>query len=213
MKNASTFAISRTLLISLFALGGFIFSIAFISTTKETNLFKSFDSRISMFHPDISSDIRIEASTFNCDANLTLEDNKLVDISEFQFSIPISQLKSNDPDFQLVIQQLFSSHNANTVTFNQEKVMVLPTMRVIHMIGNLNIGNITRPVSFQLPYVFTKEHVVHITGKQTIFLSDFGIIVPSDLQDMVKNELVLNVDLKMVSDKLLNPKSNFVSNF
>ncbi|MEJ5995035.1 YceI family protein [Pedobacter sp. Du54] len=212
MKNVSTFSVTRSFLITAFALGGFIFSIAFIGTSKETHLFKSIDSHISLANPQFF-DTKMVANVFNCTATLIMEEGNLVDITKFQFNIPVEEFNSDNQVFQSEILGLFKTSNTNTVSFDQQKVMVLPVMKMIHIVGELNIGNVKRPVSFQLAYTISPDQSISIKGKQTIFLHEFGIILPADLQNESKDELILEVDIKMVDSKLLGPKSNFLLNF
>lgn len=210
MKNLSTFAISRMMLIALFALGGFIFSIALITTDDEVRLFKSIDSYLSL--KNSTSESKLVGKIYNSNASFLIEDNKIVSINGLKFDILINQLVSGDAAFQEVSRNLFAAYHATSVIFTQEKVMVLPTMKMIHVIGEVSIGNFSRPVALQLTYTY-KDQVIHIKGKQSLLLSEYGIAIPLDKQYLIDDELVMDIDLKLVDERLLNPTSNFALNF
>lgn len=199
MKNFTTFELARTGLISLFGIGGLIFAVAFMGPSNHTTLYRSMNSNISIFNPGEESDAKVEASTFACDADLTFEEGKLTDISSFNFAIPINEFKSNDEQLELTIQNLFRNRHGE-VTFKQQRVMVLPIMKMMHLVGELTIANATRPFSFQFAYEINKDQTLTIKGKQTVNLTEFGILLPNLIRGN-KNEIDLNFDLKMVEDK------------
>ncbi|MCY1536864.1 hypothetical protein D9M68_723360 [compost metagenome] len=59
--------------------------------------------------------------------------------------------------------------------FVQKRVMILPTMRMVHIIGELKLINSTQIVPIQLQYTQETDQQLHFKGKQIIRLSEFGI--------------------------------------
>ncbi len=205
MKKISTFVISRMMLISLFSLGGFIFSIALINTSKETRYLKSVDSRISIISANADKDTKIETTAFNCDANFVVEDDKLIDISNFQFTIQVNQFKSENKQLELAVQNLVENNKVAEIKFVQERVMVLPTMKMIHLIGKITIANVNQSISFQLAYHINANNELLIEGKQSICLNELGIIIPLEMKHVVKNKLDIKLNLKMIEGaRLIN---------
>lgn len=194
MKKLS-FGIKRGLLIGAFGIGGFIFSIALINTSKEILYFKSVNSNV-IFE---SSTSKLEATSFNCTANFVVEENNLVDVSDFQFTIPIDQFTSENKQLEFAVKNLSGSAHNNEVKFVQKQVMVLPIMKMIHLIGYIN----NEPIALQLAYEINANNELLIKGKQNFRLSDFGIKIPIDLQGAVKNEFDLKLNFRMVEDQRL----------
>jgi len=204
MKNLSTFALTRAILIGLFGLGGLIFAVAYITNSTQEVNYKSVDSKISLSTINNEDYSTIEASKFDCKATFIVENDQLLDISSFRFNIPATQLKYDNAALEATIQQLLKSRDDNAINFVQNHVMVLPTMKVVHLIGEINIGKISQHISFQLAYEFNENKELRLRGKQSIRLSDFGISIPQHMLGEIKNELNLSLDLRMVEDKLQN---------
>ena len=209
MKHYSNFVLNRTVLIGLFALGGLIFAVAFVNNSNETFAYKSFDSKISITSTNMDIDSKIEASNFVCEADFLVDGDQVLDISSFRFSVPIVQFKPDHQKVETAIQQLFKSSDGTSINFVQQRVMVLPTMKMIHLIGEISIANVKQHIAFQLAYDLNKNKELILKGKQFIRLSDFGIVIPQDLLGKIKNEFSINLNIKMIEEKLATSKTNY----
>ena len=89
MKNFSNFAMSRVGLVSLLSLCIIIFSISFVSVSDETVRYKTFDSSIAMTNFSSAPVEKTNSSIINCNAIFTFDEGKVIDVSEFQFQVPI----------------------------------------------------------------------------------------------------------------------------
>ncbi|MGF1926166.1 MAG: YceI family protein, partial [Bacteroidia bacterium] len=195
MKRLTNFVITRTGLICLIGLGGLLFAVAF-ATSGHDLTYKSVESKVSLSSINMSNEAKLEAANFACETSVVLDGDQVSDISGFSFNIPITQFKHADPLIEDAIRQLLASGGAKYISFKQHHVMVLPTMKMIHLIGELNIAKVSRPVAFQLEFDFNKNKELVLKGKQAIQLSDFGIVIPEDLQVHFKDDF--NIDLSAV---------------
>jgi len=202
MKNLSTFAMSRIGLVSLFSLCVIILSISFISISDEPGHFRSINSSISLTNFLNASGSK-SVSKISCEANFSFEDGELMDISAFQFDIPTDQFNGNQQQMASAVENLFRANHVDNIRFVQEKVMVLPRMKMIHLIGTIKIGSVNQPIAFQFAYTINRDQSLSITGKQAINLNDFGIKIPTELKDVIKNEININLDLKMINEELI----------
>ncbi len=213
MKNLSDFAMSRIGLVSLFSLCVIIFTLSFINISDETVRYKTFNSSISITNASSAQIEKTEDNVINCHANFTLDEGKFIDVSDFSFDVPLNQFDDANQEVESAIQALFKANEVTQITFMQEKAMILPTMKMIHIIGVLNIADVERPIAFQFNYVINKDRSIAITGKQTINLTDFGIKIPNDLKGVVNNEISIKLNLNMVDEELIVSKSKFAVNY
>lgn len=213
MKNISDFAMSRIGLVSSFSLFVIILSISFINISDETVRYKSFNSSISIANESSIPIEKTETNVINCYASFTLDEGKFVDVSEFNFDVPLDQFDQANPEMESAMQTLFKANDVTQITFIQEKAMILPAMKMIHLIGVLSIADVERPIAFQFNYVINKDRSISIAGKQTINLTDFDIKIPIHLKDAVSNEISMKLNLKMVDEELIVSKSKFVVNY
>ncbi|RZK40979.1 MAG: hypothetical protein EOO90_12880 [Pedobacter sp.] len=197
MKRFSTFAISRTGIVTLLSLGLIVFSISFVSIQDKGKRFESINSSFSLLSPAFTSAESVTSNAVNANAEFTFDDGELSDISDFQFSVPLGMFKSSDVEAEQAVQKIFKTIDKEDLTFVQQRVMILPTMKMIHLVGEISIANIQKPISFQLAYLHENQ-VLKIKGKQTIRLNELGINIPSELRSIIKNEFDLQFDLRMV---------------
>ena len=202
MKNFSTFSLMRMGVLTFFALGGLIFAIAFIDSSKETIQYQNYDSRIGITNSSFGSIDNTESNYVNCEANIVFDQDQLIDISSFQFNVPIHQFRSNNQQFEATIQQLLNTNHSTQITFTQQKIMVLPIMKMIHLIGELNIANVNRRIGFRLSYSLNQDKSIYIKGKEVINLSDFGLNLPNRING-AKNEVTIDLDFKMIDKRVL----------
>lgn len=203
MKRLSKFVITRTGLITLIGLGGLIFAVAF-ATSDSTVSFKSIDSKVSLSSINMPGNSKVEAANFSCETAVVLDGDQVSDISDFSFTIPITQFRNEDDRIEVAFRQLLASKGANSISFKQTHVMVLPTMKMIHIIGEMSIANTSRPVAFQFSFDFNTNKELVLKGKQAIQLSDFGVIIPEDLQADFKNDFNIDFSVKMIEGAKAN---------
>ncbi|MDT4840000.1 hypothetical protein FQZ97_738060 [compost metagenome] len=93
--------------------------------------------------------------------------------------------------------------NGKRIAFEQKRVMILPTMGMVHFVGVLDIDGVKNTTNFQLSFVVNEDESIHIKGTKKIKLSDFtkeavytaDIINPND-------EVTLDVNLLLKQDNI-----------
>ncbi|MEJ5995036.1 YceI family protein [Pedobacter sp. Du54] len=213
MKNFSNFALSRVGLVSLLSLCVIIFSISFISISDETVRYKTFDSSVAITNASSAQVQKTNSNIINCEANFTFDEGKVMDVSNFQFQVPFNQFDIANPNIESAIHTVFKLNQVTQVSFVQEKVMVLPTMKMIHVIGLLTMANVEHSLAFQFTYVINKDKSISINGEQTIDLAEFGLKIPDALKNVVDNSIKIKLNLKMIDEELIVPRSKFAINY
>ncbi len=126
-----------------------------------------------------------------CEGQLIIKDGHLEDIKNLKFNIPHAILKSIDKD-----SILFDKN----VSFEQNRVMVLPLMGMIHLIGELNIDGVKTMADFQLSYTINEDKSISLKGSKLIKSIELKAFNPESLDlTKVKDDLKLDVDFKINS--------------
>lgn len=194
MKNFKSFAIARTSIISIIAIGVVLFSVSSIERDKELMTYKTLESRVIFRNIEESVPWRMVASAVSCDGSFEIDDHELVNLSGLSFKIPISQFKSDHHQIEAIIKELFKLSNCEEIAFNQKYGMVLPVMKKIHVIGEVNILNGIHTVPMQVDYELNTDNTLRIRGKQSFSLRQFGVKVPAHLTGMINDEIEFEID-------------------
>lgn len=98
----------------------------------------------------------------------------LQNIKDFSFDLPITHVLMAANKTHPSILEAIKASNCQNISFTQKKLMILPTMKMVHMIGEVNLKR-SQAVPLQLEYHLENDQQIHFKGKQIIALSEFGI--------------------------------------
>ncbi len=194
MKNFKGFAIARTGIISIIAIGVVLFSISSIEKDKELMTYKTLESRVIFRNTGGSVPWRMIANAVSCEGSFEIDDHQLINLSGLSFEIPISQFKSGHHQIEAIISGLFKLNNCERIAFKQKFGMVLPVMQKIHVIGEANILNGIHTAPMQVDYELNADNTLRIRGKQSFSLRQFGVKVPPHLTGMIDDEIEFEID-------------------
>lgn len=194
---------SLSLLIVLFAFAAFV-----RASSEELTYRNHEDSRIAVSGFSNLDNWKMETNSLQCDGSFIFLDGELEDISSLTFSTLVKSLKSNHTEMDSIVHETLSARGAKEITFVQTQQMVLPRMKMVNIIGNLTIANLTRRVDLQLGYTMDKDKALHFKGLKKIDLNEFGITrshpllkaLKFDNQVMIQIEMTLNNKPKMEFD-------------
>ncbi|RZK41975.1 MAG: hypothetical protein EOO90_09555 [Pedobacter sp.] len=110
--------------------------------------------------------------------SFSIKDGQLDEIYNLKFSFSDAQLKALSAD-RLI--------EGKKITFEQTRVMVLPLMGMVHVVGTLDIGGHKGTSDFQLAFKVNNDESVSFKGSRAIKLSDF-------VEGFPKNEVKLDFE-------------------
>lgn len=199
MKDLKKFTISRASIISIIAIAVILFSISSIEEKKENVVYEVAESKIIISGSGNANKWKMEASSVNCSGDFEVSDHQLLTINDLGFTIPITMLKSDNHQLESTIAEIFRKNNCEQLNFRQTLSMILPIMKKIHVIGEINMLNGKYILPLQVNYELNTGQTLRIQGKQTISLSQCGIKIPAYLVGTIDDEVELEIDFLLVS--------------
>lgn len=194
MKNLRKFAISRTSMICLISIAVILFSISSIDKMEKNVVFEIVESKVSISGTGSLSKWKMEANEVNSHGNFETKNHELLTISELSFTLPVNQLKSDNHQVESLINEIFQKNNCSELIFKQQFSMILPIMKKIHVIGELNMLNGIHTLPLQVDYELSNEKMLRVKSKQTISLSEYGVKIPSYLVGIIDDQVELEID-------------------
>lgn len=202
MKNLKKFVISRASIISIVSVGGILLLISSIHQSNENVVFQVVASKVSISGTGNLGQWKMETNAISSGGDFEINNHQLLSISNLSFAVPIEQLKSVNHQLESFVYNVFNQSNAHQITFKQQYGMVLPVMKKIHVIGELNILNGTHSFPMQVSYELTNNEILNIYGKQAISLSQYGIKLPSHIAGIIDDEIEIEINFALVNKSI-----------
>jgi hypothetical protein len=131
-----------------------------------------------------------------------MSEHRLLTITGFGFILPTNMLKSDNHQLESTVRDIFLKNNCNQLIFKQQFIMVLPIMKQIHVIGEMDMLNGKHSLPLRASYELNADQTLRIKGKQTINLSQHGIKIPAYLVEMIDDEVELEFDFLLVNNTI-----------
>ena len=196
----------------LLVVGAFV---AFTSSSSEELNYRSNEgARIAISGFTNLNTWSMETDTVQCNGSFVFLNEELQDISSLSFSTPIKSLKSTHSEMDSIVYQILEAKEANLITFVQTQQMVLPRMRMVNIIGDLTLANVTRRIDLQLGYNIGKDKSLHFKGLKKIDLKQFGITRAHPLLKTIKfdNQILVQIEMTLNNNLKFNPTNTIVAN-
>ncbi|MBB2145106.1 hypothetical protein GM921_06410 [Pedobacter sp. LMG 31464] len=177
MKNYYD-AVSNFKSITLFSL--ILTSILFVQSAKAQTPYKvEGDSQIKI---SIDSNQNI-SSSLSAEGNFIVKDGILDEINSFELALPSFTTENK-------------SITNKAISFKLTHVMILPTMKMIHAVGVLNIGGVSNRTDIEFSFVMNNDQSITLNGSKSIKLSDYHQESTFALASLSNNDdLKLNMNL------------------
>ncbi len=175
MKNFNT-KTTGTLTVRTLCLFTFLFFFsAFTKSTHESVNFKSSsESTMSLSGYSNLNNWSIGFNTLNSKGNFTLIDGQLDAINALEFDIFTTMGKGENTAVDSVLHTLLTSGEARKISFKLTRQMVLPIMKMVHLVGDFTIAGETRPISLHMSYEIDHNKNIKFSGTNTILISGFA---------------------------------------
>jgi polyisoprenoid-binding protein YceI len=216
MKISKNHARLMVLLHSLSLLIVLVAFAAFATSSSEEELsYRNADARIAITGFNNLNHWGMETELLQCSGSFVFLNGELEDISSLTFSTAVKSLRSDHSEMDSIVYQVLSDKGTEDITFVQTQQMVLPRMRMVNIIGNLTIANITQKVDLQFSYTIGKDKALHFKGLNKVDLNQFGITPAHPLLKALKfdNQILVQIEMTLNnhSDLKLNTKNTKVT--
>lgn len=133
----------------------------------------------------------------NSEGSFMVKDGGLGEISALRFEIETSMLDGGNAAVDSVLYKVIANGGSQKISFKLTKQMVLPLMKMVHLVGDFTIGGVTRPISLQMAYSVDHNNNIRISGTNTILLSLFSTAETSNTLKALKcnNQLTFSLEL------------------
>lgn len=182
----------------------FISIVAFLKSSSNGTVFsENNNSRIGVSGFTDLNKWSMDTDTLNCDASFVISDGRLKEINNLKFSTPIKSLKSTHAYMDTVVYNMLAVDGIKDITFEQSKIMILPRMKMVNIIGELTIGKATRIIDLQLVYHIKNDNEVSFIGLKKLDLHFFGITRKNPLLKNVKfdSQVLVQIEVNLKNKK------------
>lgn len=201
MKKSNFFAISRMGIICLFAVAVIGSYVAFTDVFRDTYHSDFNESKVYLSGISNAKEWKMKVNGFSSQANFVVENQELQEVVGLNFKLPIDLEKTEHSELEAAVLEVLVFNNCNEISFDQRNQMVLPIMKMIHLVGNLNIANRSIPVSLPMSYIVNSDQSISLKGTKSIKLNEYGINIPSHLLDVLKTNHEVVIDFNLVLRK------------
>lgn len=146
------------------------------------------DSQVKVAVDSIKSNFTASASTneLNAEGTFIIKDGLLEDVTAFKLAIPIAKATSLAAD----------SLTSDSIGFKLTHVMVLPHMRLIHIVGMLDVAGVSKRTELDFSFIVNDDKSLTLFGTKSIKLSEYNQEQKFNAVALKKNnELKLNLNL------------------
>ena len=170
---------------------------SFVNTKESSNSYQIVNSKFYFQGAGKNIDWKLQAKSSSFDANFTINGDQLEDITNMNFSIPVNQLYSTNPQIEESIEKLFKDSKCSEVVFTQTRSMILPTMKMIHLVGEITAGNVKQIVPIQMQYTVNADGSIDLIAKQFLNKSILGSSLAKVKKGNLNEEISLNFVLNL----------------
>ncbi|MFD0941068.1 hypothetical protein [Pedobacter boryungensis] len=186
----------KTRILSLVIITIGMMMMSFVSAPTESNYHVA-SSNAFISGSAKSDQWKVNIKSANCKGVFTIEDNELSDIQNLSLGFTLDQLQSASVQSAESLITSLKGKNCEEIEFKQQRVMILPIMKMIHMIGEVKIGDRVNSVPMQMSTEANEDGSITLNAKQFVKLSSFGISLPNTKPGDAAEEVIINVSLKL----------------
>ncbi|MGF1923040.1 MAG: YceI family protein [Bacteroidia bacterium] len=197
MKNQSITTAVKKVTVRLVVILASLMVMSFINTDSTSNYYQIISSRVFIEGSGKINDWKLPIDTFNCKGNFIAKSGVLEDITDLQFTFPISKINTTSAQNAEELKTSFSNKNCSEISFSQKSLMILPIMKVVHLVGELKIGTDVHAVPMQMQYNVNADGSISLNAKQYLKLSEFGIKLANVKAGDVEEEVTINIALNL----------------
>lgn len=186
----------KTRLLNLFIVAIGLMMMSFVSATSESN-YTVVSSNVFIAGAGKANNWKLQVENTECGGKFVVNADGLQDISGLNFNFSVDQLSSTNQQNAESLKASLKDKNCGEITFSQKNIMILPIMRMVHIIGEFKIGDDVHAVPMQMQYEINNDGSISLNAKQFVKLSAFGIKLPNVKAGDLEEEVTINISLKL----------------
>ncbi|MCY1513220.1 hypothetical protein D9M68_477070 [compost metagenome] len=178
-----------------------LLSIAFIRISATGQRYKATEAKIAFLGKSDVIWVAV-ADYIPFKGDFEVDESSLSRVSDVEFTGNADEFKSDDLQAQQAIQEFFRLNHCTQLLFKQRRAMILPYMKKVHLIGDLNFGKANQVLPMQLNYTLNADRTITVSGKQEIRLAEFDFIVPPQLRDKIADKMDLQLTFRLLPEEM-----------
>lgn len=183
----------------------FLFSQALLAQVTFKLDLKS--SSITIKGTSSAHDWEMSATEMDASMKVKLQEQKIEEILNVNFSVPAEALKSKNSLMDKKTYSALKSDKHNKIVFSLNSVNGLSTTGNSlsgTAYGTLSIAGKTKPVSFPFSGEIQKDYTISVTGKEKINMKDFNISPPTAFMGTMKTgeEVIVHFNVNFQADQV-----------
>lgn len=137
----------------------------------------------------------MKAESFTCEGKFEVKGGVLKDITSLSFSLPVTNLKSNESLLDKRAYKALKSAEFSKIIFKLTSATVNSSQKTIAISGNLSIAGVTNQINLQSTYVVNADDSITCKGSKTIKMSDYKIKAPSFMLGTLKTGDAVTIEI------------------
>ena len=175
----------------------FLVSLIGFGTTQAQTYKAVAGSSIKVLGTSNLHDWQMLAQSFAAEAQLSIKNNQVQDISSLSFSLPVKNLKAKEDLMNSRAYKAMKEDKFPTISFKLASAEL--SQSAVKATGALTIAGVTKQVALQGKVTENADGSVTVSGSRKIKISDFGITPPSFMLGALKvgDEVTIEYTLKL----------------
>lgn len=138
--------------------------------------------------------------------NFLVNKNALTEISDFNLSFLFAHAVEKE-NISSAMKKVLLADGGNEIKLSQVNMMILPIMKIAHFTMDMNTygGNQFSPLL--LNYKVEEDQTISVSGEQTIWLYQFGIIPKNIKETHANDKVVLKINFSLIKSANMIAKS------
>lgn len=167
--------------------------------------FKSVSSASKLIVSGTSTvhDWEMEAENFDCEVNMSVNDNSITAINNIDFSCPVESIKSDNKIMDNKTYKALNSNKYPEINFRLANPGTLDSERnKLSIDGILTINNKEKEVSIPFNFEKNSQEQISVKGEIPLKMSDFGIDPPTAMLGTLKTGDEITVSWEILLEKI-----------
>ena len=182
-----------------------IFFGANVFSQEETYLIQN--SAIKVVGTGKLKNIKPVLANINLEGKFIFKSKTLDEISGLKIKLSVNDSLLKRSKISNSIKKVFLKNEIDQIHFTQMNLMILPVMKMAHFTMDVNMNGGRHYAPLVLNYKVEENQTISVTGKQTIWLYQFGI-VPRDIKECHANDKIeLDINFSLIKSANMIAKS------
>lgn len=148
-------------------------------------------------------DWEVDAEEFNGNAEIILEEDSLVSITDLQFNVMVEGIKSGKGGMDKKMYGALNPKKYSTITFVLAEVVEMTDSTLLAN-GELTISGVTNEIQMEVVYEILEDGSLSFKGSHPITMSDYDVDPPKAMFGAIKagDDVTVTFDTKFVQQSL-----------